>query len=155
LNEFKKAEPIGRVTAEFNINKLTTNKELDLPLENDDQINIPQYNSEVYVLGEVLNPGARLYRPNRAGRDYIDISGGLGTYAEKNKTIVIHPNGDAFLLSDSYINFISSNVDIYPGTIIYVPREIGRLEGVNYAATIAPIFSSLALSLASLNSIND
>ncbi len=155
LNEFKKAEPIGRVTAEFNISKLTSNKDLDLPLENDDQINIPQYNSEVYVLGEVLNPGARLYKPNRAGRDYINISGGLGTYAEKNKTIVIHPNGDAFLLSDNYLNFISSNVDIYPGTIIYVPREIGRLEGVNYAATIAPIFSSLALSLASLNSIND
>ena len=155
LNEFKKAEPIGRVTAEFNISKLTSNQELDLPLEDDDQINIPQYNSEVYVLGEVLNPGARLYKPNSAGRDYINISGGLGTYAEKNKTIVIHPNGDAFLLSDNYLNFISSNVDIYPGTIIYVPREIGRLEGVNYAATIAPIFSSLALSLASLNSIND
>ena len=75
LNEFKKAKPIGRVTAEFNIEKLIRNQELDLPLEDEDHINIPQYNSEVYVLGEVLNPGARLYKPNRSGKDYIDISG--------------------------------------------------------------------------------
>ena len=155
LNEFKKAKPIGRVTAEFNIEKLIRNQELDLPLEDEDHINIPQYNSEVYVLGEVLNPGARLYKPNRSGKDYIDISGGLGKYAENDKTIVIHPNGDAFLLADSYFKFVSKNIDIYPGTIIYIPREIGRLEGVNYAATVAPIFSSLALSIASLNSINN
>ena len=76
-------------------------------------------------------------------------------YAEKNKSIIIHPNGDAFLLNESYLNFVSNNVDIYPGTIIYVPREIGKLEGINYAAVVAPIFSSLALSLASLNSINN
>ena len=155
LNEFKKAKPIGRVTAEFSIEKLIRNQELDLPLEDEDHINIPQYNSEVYVLGEVLNPGARLYKPNRSGKDYIDISGGLGKYAENDKTIVIHPNGDAFLLADSYFKFVSKNIDIYPGTIIYIPREIGRLEGVNYAATVAPIFSSLALSIASLNSINN
>ena len=141
--------------AEFNIEKLIRNQELDLPLEDEDHINIPQYNSEVYVLGEVLNPGARLYKPNRSGKDYIDISGGLGKYAENDKTIVIHPNGDAFLLADSYFKFVSKNIDIYPGTIIYIPREIGRLEGVNYAATVAPIFSSLALSIASLNSINN
>ena len=52
------------------------------------------------------------------------------------------------------MNF-KKNADIYPGTIIYVPREIGQLDGINYAAVVAPIFSSLALSLASLNSIND
>ena len=57
-------------------------------------------------------------------------------------------------ISSAFINF-KKNADIYPGTIIYVPREIGQLDGINYAAVVAPIFSSLALSLASLNSIND
>ena len=42
---------------------------------------------------------------------------------------------------------------IYPGSIIYAPREIGKLEGIQFTATLAPIVSSLALSLASLNSI--
>ena len=47
------------------------------------------------------------------------------------------------------------NAEIYPGSLIYVPKQIGVAQGINYYATIAPIFSSLALSLASLNSIND
>ena len=39
--------------------------------------------------------------------------------------------------------------------MIYVPREIGAVEGINFAATLAPIVSSLAISLASLNSISN
>lgn len=128
---------------------------MDITLSDGDEIVIPEYKSEVYVLGEVLNPGARLYKADQYGKDYVEKSGGLGKYAEKNRSIIIHPNGDAFLFNDSYLGFMANKVDIYPGTIIYVPREIGQLEGINYAAVVAPIFSSLALSLASLNSINN
>ena len=154
LNEFRNTKPVGRVTAEFDLNKIRSNSNLDISLANGDRIVIPEYKSEVYVLGDVLNPGARLYKSNSSAKDYIALSGGQGKYAEKNRSIIIHPNGDAFLLNESIINF-KKNADIYPGTIIYVPREIGQLDGINYAAVVAPIFSSLALSLASLNSIND
>ena len=154
LNEFRNTKPVGRVTAEFDLNKITSNSNLDISLADGDRIIIPEYKSEVYVLGDVLNPGARLYKSNSSAKDYIALSGGHGKYAEKNRSIIIHPNGDAFLYNESIINF-KKNADIYPGTIIYVPREIGQLDGINYAAVVAPIFSSLALSLASLNSINN
>ena len=154
LNEFRNTKPVGRVTAEFDLNKIRSNSNLDISLADGDKIVIPEYKSEVYVLGDVLNPGARLYKSNSSAKDYIALSGGHGKYAEKNRSIIIHPNGDAFLYNESIINF-KKNADIYPGTIIYVPREIGQLDGINYAAVVAPIFSSLALSLASLNSIND
>ena len=154
LNEFRNSKPVGRITAEFDLNKIKTNPNLDISLSDGDTIVIPEYHSEVYVLGDVLNPGTKLYKPGNTGRDYIELSGGLGKFAEKNRTIIIHPNGDAFLYNNSITSYLKKNVDIYPGTIMYVPREIGQLEGVNFAAVVAPIFSSLALSLASLNSIN-
>jgi hypothetical protein len=47
------------------------------------------------------------------------------------------------------------NIDLYPGSIIYAPRDIGKLSGITYAAAVSPILSSLALSLASLNSISN
>ena len=71
--------------------------------------------------------------------------------------LMLTPSGNILLFrtfNESIVSF-RKNVDIYPGTIIYVPREIGQLDGINYAAVVAPIFSSLALSLASLNSIKD
>ena len=155
LNEFRNTKPVGRVTSEFDLNKLKNDSSLDITLSDGDQIVIPEYKSEVYVLGDVLNPGARLYKPNLSSNDYIKRSGGFGKYSEKNRSIIIHPNGDTVLFNAKYLSFLDQKVDIYPGSIIYVPREIGQIEGINYAAVVAPIFSSLALSLASLNSINN
>ena len=75
---------------------------------------------------------------------------------DKERIVIISPNGDSYLYTGGgLLAFTKSEIDIIPGTIIYVPREIGKLNGLNYASAIAPIFSSLALSLASLNSIND
>lgn len=154
LAEFKDREAIGRVTTEFNLNKLNKDSLLDISLESGDIIDIPLYKSEVYVFGEVLNPGSKSYNPEFSPKDYINLSGGYARFASTDNVIVIHPNGDTLLLSDRFL-FSRKAVEIYPGTIIYAPREVGKLDGVNYAAVIAPIFSSLALSLASLNSIND
>ena len=44
---------------------------------------------------------------------------------------------------------------IYPGTIVYAPKDVGKLDGIQYASTVSPILSSLALTIASLNSISD
>ena len=66
---------------------------------------------------------------------------------------MISPDGTA----QRFTRNLLSNKDllIYPGSTIYVSRQVGKIEGVAYAALVAPIFSSLALSLASLNSINN
>ena len=155
LQEFKNAESRGRLSTSFNIDQLQQNSSLDLKLVNGDVIDIPPYSPEVFVLGEVMNPGSKYYKANLNTGDYLKLAGGLGRFAETKKVIVISPNGDTFLHS-SRINFLrENNPAIYPGSIIYVPREIGKLDGINYAASIAPIFSNLALSLASLNAISD
>ena len=155
LQEFKQTKPQGRISASFNIDQLQQNPSLDIKLVDGDEIKIPPYSPEVFVLGEVMSPGSKFYKPNLNTGDYIKLAGGLGRFAEKNKIIVISPNGDTFLYS-SRINFLrDANQGLYPGSIIYIPREIGKLDGINYAASIAPIFSNLALSIASLNAIND
>jgi len=65
-------------------------------------------------------------------------------------------NGETVRVETNGIRrFVSQSYDVYPGSVIYVPRDIGKVEGINLYATLAPIFSSLALSVASLNSISD
>ena len=143
------------MTANFNLQEIKANPNQDIKLQHNDKINIPLFSGEVYVYGEVMNPGSKMYRPEFDGKDYINLAGGLGRFSESDRVIIIHPNGDSYLLSSGLSIFTKDKIDIYPGSVIYAPREIGVLEGVSYAATIAPIFSSLALSLASLNSIGD
>ena len=69
---------------------------------------------------------------------------------------IVSPNGETTKVEiDGLRRFVFQDSTIYPGSVIYVPRHIGKVDGINLYATIAPIFSSLALSIASLNSISD
>ena len=76
-------------------------------------------------------------------------------YEEEYHDIVIDPDGKTSSYGTSYNFFKYGAPAIYPGTIIYAPRQVGQLSGVLYASTVAPVLSSLAISLASLNSISD
>ena len=80
------------------------------------------------------------------------MAGGLKDSAD-NEIIVIDPDGRTQVYTKAFLR--SSSIDIYPGSIIYAQRDISKIKGVQYAATISPILSSLAISLASLNSISD
>ena len=152
LAELKSAKFLGRLAAEFNPAKIFKNPNLDTILASNDKVVIPFFTSDVYVAGDVLQPGGRRYLPDLHYKDYINQSGGLGQFADDRRIVVIRPNGDA-TVAKSGLFFNDPSISIYPGTTIYVPREIGKIEGISYTATLAPIVSSLALSLASLNSI--
>jgi protein involved in polysaccharide export with SLBB domain len=155
LSELKNHEPTGRIIVELDEGKLENNINENIYLNDGDEINIPSYSSNVYVLGEVGNPGSVLFKEDTNMQEYINKSGGLTRYSSSDSIFIVSPNGETRKV---YINgikkFIAQDYDVYPGSVIYVPRHVGKIEGVNYYATIAPIFSSLALSVASLNSIN-
>ena len=88
--------------------------------------------------------------------DYINQSGGLTKYSSKDSIFIVSPNGETTKVQISGLKrFIDQDFQVYPGSVIYVPRNIGKIDGINFYATVAPIFSSLALSIASLNSIQD
>jgi len=153
LAELKESEFKGRITAEFSQRKIEKEPSLDTMLAKGDEILIPHFTSDIYVTGDVINPGARRYSPELKPRDYILKSGGLGRLADSDRIIVIKPNGDAEVIK-AKLFFSMSGATLYPGSTIFVPKEIGKLDGIQFTATLAPIVSSLALSLASLNSIN-
>lgn len=154
LPQIKAQKPVGRVAAEFNLLKIEQDSNLDTVLANRDHIKVPYYTSEVFVFGQVQNPTAIIQNSDLGYEDYVNAAGGYDRFADRNRVVIIQPNGKAQLINQSAL-FARSSREIYPGSTIFVPRDIGKVEGINLAATIAPIFSSLAISIASLNSINN
>ena len=156
LSEIKAHVPVGRIVAEFDLINLDENPDKNIFLRDKDQIHVPSYDSNVYIFGEIGNPGAIFFDNKNNVLDYIDKSGGFTKFSSQESIFIVSPNGETQKVhANGFKKFISQDYDIYPGSVIYVPRDIGKIEGLNYYATIAPIFSSLALSVASLNSIND
>jgi len=143
----------GRIVANFNLNQLEADASQDIKLQNNDRIVIPSLEKVVFLFGDFKNPSNLTYKSDFKVKDYVQRVGGLKE-SSFDKILVIDPDGTTHLHNTRSILF-GEDIDIYPGTIVYAPRDIGKLSGVLYASSVAPILSSLALSLASLNSISD
>lgn len=151
--EIKAKDFTGRIIADFNINNIQNNPSRDLLLENDDYIVIPAMSKVLFVFGDLMNPMTATYDPTMSVQDYIKMAGGLKDSANTN-LLIIDPDGKTNIFKANRWAF-GKNINLYPGSIIYATRDIGELNGVVYASAVAPILSSVALSLASLNAINN
>ena len=159
LEKLKDTAVSGRVIAEFDLDVLKTKPELDTILEDGDEIIIPNITQQVYIQGEVSNPGAIRYSPNKDINYYLKYSGGALDSADITNVFIVHPNGETTNLStNSRLSFIiadNKSQSIYPGSIIYVPRTTNLASSVETASIWAPIISSVALSLTSLSVLNN
>jgi polysaccharide export outer membrane protein len=140
----------GRVVLDFN--EAISGKLNNFALEDGDKIVIPSMERVVYLFGDFRNPSNLSYDSTFNVKNYIDLVGGVKDSAF-NELIVIDPDGKSHVYKRTF--FDRSDIEIYPGSIIYAPRDIGKLTGIQYASSISPILSSLAISLASLNSIKN
>jgi len=144
----------GRVVVDFDNLSSTSSKSQSIKLENNDKIVIPALQKVVYLFGDFKNPSNLSYKSDRSAKDYLELVGGLRDSAY-SEILVIDPDGTTHVYNTKALFMKKSSISIYPGSIIYAPRNIGKLSGVMYASSVSPILSSLALSLASLNSISD
>jgi len=143
----------GRIITDFGINKIQ-DSEHDIVLFHNDRIIVPSLQKVVYMFGEFQLPTTLKYSNEMNLMDYIKSAGGLKDSAYK-ELVVIDPDGTANNYVVSKFSLLPRNIPIYPGTIVYAPKDVGKLDGIQYASTVSPILSSLALTIASLNSISD
>lgn len=155
LQEFKAIEFYGRTVAEFDLQAIYQDPTKDTFIDEGDVINVPKFNNNVLVYGQVNKPTAVPYSSGKNAEDYIHSAGGFNNLSDKTNVIVIKPNGELTKDADGFFMLPVKEVDVYPGSLVYVPNQIiYRDNRIEFISTLAPIFSSLALSIASLNSIN-
>jgi len=154
LEELRSREPSGRLIAEFDPYVLKSEPLKDTLLEHGDEIYIPAFTDHIFLLGDFKSPGVHKYSSSLSVSDYVEQAGGFSKFSDKS-LLIIDPNGIANEVKPMFLGKYISDQEIYPGTVILATREVGKVRGLNYATTIAPVISSLAISLASLNSIVD
>lgn len=153
--DIKNSEISGRVVVD-----MLDEASIDLyPVKEGDDLFVPEVNNVVYIFGETSTEGAMTYVPNQKVEYYISKTGGLKASAAKKSIYILHPNGETDLYAQRKSIFQSSPdsaVNIYPGSVIFVPRELDNAVPSRLAAQAnASILSSLALSIASLSSLSD
>ena len=87
----------------------------DLPLEPGDTLSVPILN-EVYVAGEVHNPGKFTYSPSLTVAEYLMAAGGIDIETGS-------PDGIWFVDSVGGRTRATTSSPVTPGTVIYVDRN--------------------------------
>ena len=149
----------GRKIVEFDLDVIKAYPELDTVLEDGDALTIPTNTNQVYLFGEVSNEGGVRYSPNKSIEYYINLSGGILDSADISSAYILSPNGETinYITKNGRLSFLRSKQDIliYPGSIVFIPRE-GQIQNKTLIASIwAPIISSFALSIASISALNN
>ena len=152
-NEIKNQEVSGRVVVEFDLRKIALNKNIDTTLQDGDSIFIPRKTNNIHVLGEVRNPATISYFQNMTISEAINSSGGYTDFADTKNIIIVDPNGRIKFVNNRW--GMTSSSALQAGSVIYTPREIGEIEGIDKWAIYTPIIGNIALSLASLASLNN
>ena len=153
--EIKDNQSNGRVVID-----LQDQETLDLySVKENDSLYVPETNNVVYVYGETSIEGAVMFSENQTAEYFIKKSGGYKKYADKEAIYILHPNGESQLYSSKRNIFESSpqsSTTIYPGSIIFVPRELDEATPRRLAAqAYVSILGNLGIALASLSSINN
>ena len=154
LEELKKSTVSGRIKAEFDLDVIKISPQVDTTLDDGDEIIIPTKTQQVYIYGEINNPGSLRYIPGQSIKDYLIKSGGQLESADNDNIFVIHPNGQINRLSRNKLSFLnnrSNEISIFPGSVIFIPRRVFTRDPAMIATIWAPIVSALALSLTSLS----
>jgi len=153
LSEIENLDPAGRVSIDFEISKLRQLNDRFF-LSDLDKIIIPAFQNIVHVYGEVENSGSFLFSTEKDAYHYIKLAGSVNDRSS-GKIILYHPNGESEVLeSNSLFKINKTKHFIYPGTLIYIPRdfELGALETTNL---YLPVVSNLAITLASIATLSN
>ena len=144
---------VGRMVVEADPDILAIRPELDVALEDGDRIVIPKRPSTVYVLGAVLNAGALQYVPGARVEDYLKRTGGLQKSADRGRSFVIYPNGEAAPSGSGW--FSSSSPPVPPGSTIVVPQDPTPFNLWTFSQNSSQLISSLALTAAAIANLAD
>ena len=156
LEELRESPVSGRVVTEFDLNKLQSNPDKDITLQKGDTVFIPEKINHVYLFGEISNQGTIQYQPNKNVDFYIEQKGGTLSRADLDNIFVLLPNGVSVRVKNKNLFRDGiSKVDIYPGSIIFIPRKSNRILLTQSLQAYASILGNLGVSLASLSVIQD
>jgi protein involved in polysaccharide export with SLBB domain len=152
-------EPNGRIQTEFDLNKLKQDPTKDIILQDEDEIFIPEKVNHIYVYGEISNQGTIRFKENEGVNYYINKKGGLLSSADSKSVYVLLPDGNTFKYKQRKKIFSNNKISsqkLYPGSIIFIPREIddsyARQQSIQ---AYAGILGNLGISLASLSVLKD
>ncbi len=158
MDSLKELKATGRMAIKLAHLRLLKGSEYDIMLEDEDTLYIPQKTSVVNVLGAVMSRGSFIYTENKGYKDYIEMSGGMTNYADRDNIYVLKVDGTAKKLNNGHVNWNSSMSrwemeafgkklkEIEPGDSIVVSEKLDRIAWLREIKDVTQILYQIAIT---------
>ncbi len=123
----------------------------DLLVQPGDTLFIPKKLETVRLRGHLLNPTTLRHQKNKTTKFYINNAGGFKARADKSKTYVIYPNGEA--RATKKFLFFNIYPQIVAGSEIRVPEKLAKKSSTGVGALTA-IFTGVATLVLAITQLN-
>ena len=123
----------------------------DLLVQPGDTLVIPKKLETVRMRGHLLNPTSLRYKENKSTKYYINNSGGFKARADKSKTYVIYPNGEA--RATKKFLFFNIYPKIVAGSEIRVPEKLTKKPSTD-VGVLTGVFTGVATLVLAITQLN-
>jgi len=155
IQNLKPESAVGRMVIDLERAAVRCDEQFDIVLEDGDKLFVPKYLDEVSVVGQVYFPQSHQFREDRAALDYINLSGGTKELAQREHAYVVQANGEILSVRSPASTWgwllSPSNVRVTPGSTIYVPLSVDRINGREFTESWIDLVYKLTLSAASVD----
>jgi polysaccharide biosynthesis/export protein len=134
IQQLEKATATGRMVIDLD-GIMECEPRNDLVLEDGDTLNVPVEPDYVQVAGQVYVPTSHLYREDRKIGDYVELSGGPTILGQIKHAYVVQANGEVLNLKGSRNSSRIARKTVSPGSRVYVPLNVDRMNGTEKAQT--------------------
>ncbi|WP_448563787.1 SLBB domain-containing protein [Thalassotalea ganghwensis] len=150
LSDLTKVQPVGRLVVD--IDKILTNDDTDITLENGDTLYVPTKQDSINVVGQVQVATSHVYQPDLDVLDYVELSGGMKRQADDERLYVIKANGSVEIPQGANW-FSSSKQTLRPGDTIVVPLDSSYMENITLWQVSTQIIYQAAVAIAAISGI--
>lgn len=156
LQQLEATQPIGRVVIHIPADlKKFAGSPSDVALRDGDELLVPKKANYVLVGGQVFNPTAISYIPNKSAKWYLSQAGGLTQVADKDAVFVVRADGSVLSAKNNNSGLWSGNpldAALRPGDSVVVPEKAPKIGTRNWGLLLqsAQVASSVALTVAYL-----
>ena len=137
----------------INLSEIIKNKNSisDLLVQSGDTLFVPKKLETVRLRGQLLNATTLRHQKNKSTKYYINNSGGFKARADKSKTYVVYPNGQA--RATKKFLFFNIYPEVVAGSEIIVPEKLTKKSTIG-AGTLTGIATSVATLVLAITQIN-
>jgi protein involved in polysaccharide export with SLBB domain len=154
LGQLKGATAVGRLVIDLpRLEESASGSVYDVVLRDGDTLSVPRYEQQVTVIGEVQTVTSHLYNPRLGRDDYIGLSGGVTSRADKGRIYIVRASGSVIAGAGSRWFDRNGSVPIKPGDTIVVPLDTEHIPALPLWTQVTQILYNVAIAILAIRSV--